>query len=96
MTCLVCRSSPCFLICPTQDPYAGRPWDEHCDHEANAPYDSVMERFAGEGDFFDYPEEEEESGEVNPVALREIQALAEAERAKKAAAPPLEDDDILF
>lgn len=34
--CPVCGASPCYLICPTQDPYAGRPWEEHEDHEAGA------------------------------------------------------------
>jgi hypothetical protein len=32
--CPVCHASPCYGICSTQDPYAGRPWEEHCDYEA--------------------------------------------------------------
>jgi hypothetical protein len=34
--CPVCGVSPCYLICPTQDPHAGRPREEHEDYEAGA------------------------------------------------------------
>jgi len=46
--CGICWKSPCYLQCPTQDPYAGDQRREHEDHEAGAMYDDVRERYAAE------------------------------------------------
>jgi hypothetical protein len=48
MTCKSCGVSPCYLSCPTQDPYQGDTWAEHCDHEAGAAFDDHNERYAEE------------------------------------------------
>lgn len=47
-TCSECGASPCYAICPTQDPYGGDQAAENADYEFNARYDHVSERFAGE------------------------------------------------
>lgn len=36
----------CYRICPTQDPYQGDQYAEAMDHEFNAQYDDVRERYA--------------------------------------------------
>lgn len=43
--CRVCGASPCYLICPTQDPFHGDQAAEHDDHELNARHDDVRERW---------------------------------------------------
>lgn len=99
-TCPVCHASPCYLICPTQDPYAGQPQAEHEDHEAGARYDDVRERFGSHGDIDD---RDDEPAVADPNSLqslswqsrREIQRVADEERAKAIAALRTEDD-ILF
>lgn len=44
--CATCGVSPCYNICPTQDPWNGDRQAEHDDHEFHARYDDVRERFS--------------------------------------------------
>jgi len=48
--CPECGANPCYLICPTQDPYQGNQAAEAADHDFNAQFDDVRERYAGEID----------------------------------------------
>ena len=43
--CPVCGANPCYRICPTQDPYSGDQAAEAADHDFNAQYDDVRERY---------------------------------------------------
>jgi len=45
--CAVCGASPCYLQCPTQDPYYNDRALEAAVDEMNASYDDARERFAG-------------------------------------------------
>jgi hypothetical protein len=40
----------CYRICPSQDPYGGNQAAEAADHDFNARYDDVRERYAGDID----------------------------------------------
>ncbi len=101
--CSVCGVSPCYLICPTQDPYAGNPLAEHEDHEASAAYDDMMERFGQELDTIDVDAIHPDDGVVDPNSLaslswqsrREIRRIADAEQARLYE-PPADGEDILF
>lgn len=44
--CATCGANPCYLICPTQGPWHGDQSLENDDHESNARYDDVRERFS--------------------------------------------------
>lgn len=95
--CPVCHASPCYLTCPTQDPYFGRPVAEHEDHEAGARYDDIRERFGSHGDIDDRDEEPAvtDSSSLQSLswqARREIQRVVDEERAKVIAALRTEDD----
>jgi hypothetical protein len=46
--CPVCGANPCYGICPTQDPYQGDQAREAADHDFNARYDDVRERYSGD------------------------------------------------
>lgn len=86
----VCGANPCYLICPSQDPYAGDPFGEHEDHEAYAAYDDMMERFGQELDTIDVDAIHPDEGDVDPNSLaslswqsrREIRRIEDAERAR--------------
>jgi hypothetical protein len=43
--CPTCGANPCYRICPTQDPYGGDQAAEAADHDFNAQYDDVRERY---------------------------------------------------
>jgi hypothetical protein len=45
MDCAVCGVSPCYLICPTQDPYQGDQQAENDDYEAFAQSDYISEAY---------------------------------------------------
>jgi len=45
MVCTVCGVSPCYLMCPTQDPYQGDQQRENDDYEAFAQSDYLNEAF---------------------------------------------------
>jgi hypothetical protein len=43
--CPECGANPCYRICPTQDPFGGDQAAEAADHDFNAQYDDVRERY---------------------------------------------------
>lgn len=60
--CPVCGATPCYLICPNVDPYAGDPLREHEDYEFGAYYDHKLMMFGDqrpEAEPFGWEEEEE-------------------------------------
>jgi hypothetical protein len=56
--CAACGASPCFAICPTQDPFQGDQAAEDADHDFNARYDDKHERYDGYEDHQDVSEVE--------------------------------------
>jgi len=74
--CDFCGTAPCFLSCPTQDPYAGDQRREHEDHEFGAQFDDLRERFGPTADdadlFFEsaaaFEEEKWEAEEAARIA----------------------------
>jgi len=99
--CGTCGASPCYLICPTQDPYQGDHRREHEDHEAGAAYDDNHERYAAtiaDADLFfesaaAYEQEEWEAEEAARIAA----GLPPTVFVVSAPALPVDDsDDIPF
>jgi hypothetical protein len=58
----------CYNICPSQDPYGGDQAAEAADHDFNARYDDVRERFAAtaaDADLFFMGDDDHEVNEVS-------------------------------
>jgi len=99
-SCHVCcqPEGQCYGICPTQDPFGGDQAAEHDDYEANARFDDMAERFAGEritADEF----EDEEVGTVAPTSSLTgcwHQDDARRNSPTQPVVAPLSDDDIPF
>jgi hypothetical protein len=76
--CGTCGANPCYNICPTQDPYQGDQYAEAMDHEFNARYDDVRERYASTAEDADLFSAEEHAEMMVEVA--EAHRLSDEER----------------
>lgn len=98
--CPECGMPPgeCYRICPTQDPYGGDQMAEHYDHEFNARYDDVRERFAAtaeDADMF-FSDADHEACSIPVEQWTEDLRDTGMWTPVTGYTPPADDDDIPF